>query len=261
MPHDGDRFPFVELPAPVGRPMRLGPFPSAGSAAAFAAYAAAGAVVIPFAGVLAWLPCVAVAFALTAAGPMGVPLDRRIVRSVRRWARAYRGEEAGMTGAHRAARVQRACLDLASGRRVAIVRCGGQPLRDLPPEELRRRYDLYRELLAGLGGPAAIVATAVPIDPAPCLPPGTPAGDAPVDAYREMLTLLLRARGARRVYVALWSPDDRPASEEDLERRAASLVGRLSALGLVPQRLEGRALAGAARRFGWGEGIVGGGTP
>src|SRR5208282_2604654 len=63
--------PVVVLPERVDRRVRLGPFPSAKDAVKFASYAAAGAVLAPFATPFAWVPVLALGFVVSVWHPDG----------------------------------------------------------------------------------------------------------------------------------------------------------------------------------------------
>jgi hypothetical protein len=76
--------------------------------------------------------------------------------------------------------------------------------------------------------------------------------------YSELVTLLCRRRLLRRIYIVLGTPDASSDAIGRLEGRVANLMERLTALGLRPMRLRDRALAEAARRFGWSMEVRGG---
>ena len=251
--------PVAGLLPPVGRRMRFGPFPSARDAIKFVVYAALGALVIPLLGTIAWLPLLGIAFLLSAWTPGGVPLDRTIVRLVARWFRALEPAEALMGRRARSVTDGRVRID--PGRTATVLRCSGHPLAFLPPEELQRRFGLYRDLLRSVEGGLAISAVGGPIDPAPFRPTTSPVASDEREAsraYAEMIGQLCRQRSRRRIYLLQWTRDASLDSRDDLERRTRELSQRLATLGLAPERLRGSALAASMRRFGWNEGEGGG---
>lgn len=244
-----DRIP---LPERIDRRMRFGPFPSVRDALRFVAYSAAGALVIPWVGAWAWLPLVGAAFLLTVWHPDGSALDERIATYLRWASRAHR-EEGAMSDAPSVDR-RGDTVRLASGVRVAIVRCGGSPAAFLPAEELVRRFHAYRDLLRAAGGGIALASTGTPIDARPWIPAAVGAGRgdrAARDAYAQMVELLCSRRHRRRVYALLWQMGSDPATPARLDERANALHQRLEALGAAPERLRDRSLREAVRHFGW----------
>jgi|GEM_PF-732303 hypothetical protein len=246
-----DRIP---LPERIDRRMRFGPFPSVRDALRFVAYAAVGALVIPWAGAWAWLPVLGVAFLLTVWHPDGTALDERIAAYVRWSWRAHR--EVGTVTAPGSRANLGDTIRLASGVRVAILKCGGSPVAFLPPEELLRRFREYRDLLRASDGGVVLASVGTPIDARPWLPseagPDRPDGPAR-SAYAEMVRLLCTRRRHRRVYVLLWELAVRSGGTSRLNDRAHALRQRLSGLGSDPVRLRDRPLTAALRHFGWGD--------
>ncbi len=254
-----DRIP---LPERIDRRMRFGPFPSVRDALRFVAYAAVGALVIPWAGAWAWLPVLGVAALLTIWHPDGTAVDERIGAYVRWELRTHR-EVATVSASGSRANLGDT-VRLGSGMHVAVLKCGGSPVAFLPPEELLRRFRDYRDLLRTSSGGIALASVGTPIDARPWLPPeaGSDRPDRPArSAYSEMVQLLCARRRHRRVYVLLWEPPVRPGDASRLNDRVRALRQRLSALGSEPVRLRDRALTAALRRFGWGEAERGGGGP
>ena len=150
--------------------------------------------------------------------------------------------------------VRQGLLELASHRFVAVVRTGGTPVAYLPPEELARRFERFRDLLRSTDDGLAFLATAVPIRAQAVLPP-TPLrtgrdGNA-ASGYSELVSVLCRRRRLRRVYWVLGSSDVSTDGIGRLEGRIAALLDGLSTFGLHPRRLRDRALTEAAHRFGW----------
>ena len=245
--------PVVSLPERVDRKLRLGPFASARDALKFLTYVAVGAIAVPFTSPYLWLGVVAGAFALCVVRSDGQALDERAAsfllwkfRAGRRGTRVTRGP-AGDVSRHR-------LLGMGPERYLAIVRVGGTPVTYLPPVELARRFELFRELLRSIGGRVAFLVTSDPMRAGPvrAAPVGPDRGDAAASVgYAELVVLLCRRRRVRRVYIALHTESAGADAISDLEVRTTTLAERLRGLGLRPTRLEDRGLADAARRWGW----------
>ncbi len=253
MADDTDGPPVVPIPERVDRRLRLGPFPSARDALKFLCYAAVGAVAVPLVDVPGGLSVVGAGLLATLYKPDGQAWDERAL-SLLRWKYRSRREER-MTGAGRQSPLLRQGLvRLAGADWVAVVRTGGAPLAYLPPAELARRFELYRDLLRGSDGRLAFLATLASIRAAPFLPPADRSLAADRDAragYSELVALLCRRRYGRRVYFVLGGGEGGPDALARLEGQVASLLERLSGLGLRPVRLKDRGLLEAARRLGW----------
>lgn len=245
--------PVIGLPERIDRRMRLGPFASSRDALKFATYAAAGVLLAPFASPWVWLPVVAAGFAVSVWRPDGQAVDERAFTFLAWKLRSVDPRGAGnrMTGGPL---VRQGLLQLAPHRYAAVVRTGGTPVAYLPPDELARRFELYRELLRSMDSSFAWLAATVPIR-VQAVRPGTPAGSEgerrATSGYSELVTLLCRRRLLRRIYIVLGTHDTSPDAIGGLEGRVANLIERLGALGLRPVRLRDRALFEAARRFGW----------
>ncbi len=245
--------PIIGLPERLDRRMRLGPFPSARDALKFVTYAAAGALLSPFASPWVWIPVVLAGFAVAVWRPDGRAVDERAFAFV-----SWKLRSVGPRGAVREATcsplVRQGLLQLASHRYVAVVRTGGTPTAYLPPNELLRRFELYRELLRSLDPSFTYLATTTPIR-SQAVRPGVASivgEEAPaVSGYSELVSLLCRRRFLRRVYFVVGTLEADAGAIGRLEGRVANLVEGLGALGLRPIRLRDRALAEAARRFGW----------
>lgn len=244
--------PVIAFPERVDRRLRLGPFPSYRHALKFVGYAAAGALVSPITTAWAWVPFAGLGLVFSIWCPDGQAIDERGFRFIVWRTRSLRS---GRTDMMRARPLQRQGLLQLSGRRyLAVVRTGGAPMAYLPPEELARRFELYRELLQSVEGSFAWLASTTPIR-AQAVRPG-PAVRANAEAravsgYSELVTVLCRRRLLRRVYIVLGVLDASSDAVGHLEGRIAGLMERLGALGLRPQRLRDRPLLEAARRFGW----------
>jgi hypothetical protein len=259
MSEPADDAPVVRLPERMDRRLRLGPFPSARDAVKFLAYAAAGAVVAPFVSPFAWLPLVGAGFGIAVWHPEGQAIDARILTYLRWKARSISG---GAALTHRWSSITRhGVVRLSSSRYAAVVRTGGCPVAYLPPVDLARRFELYRDLLRSTEGRLAILATTAPIRVAPLLPlssSSTGPDDAARRGYAELVGLLCRRRALRRIYLTLATDSTGPDALAQLEGRVASLLERLAGFGLHPVRLLDRALQEAAFRFEWSEGNAGG---
>jgi hypothetical protein len=147
MDDPADEPPLIAFPERIDRPMRLGPFASSRDALKFVTYAAAGALLVPFASPWVWLPVVAGGFMVSVWHPDGQAVDERAFTFLAWKLRSVgpRGAGAGLTDAPL---VRRALLQLPSRRYAAVVRTGGTPIAYLPPDELARRFELYRVHLA-----------------------------------------------------------------------------------------------------------------
>lgn len=247
--------PAVPMPAPLGRPMRMGPFPSGRAALTFVGYVGAALALASLISPLVGLPCLGVGFLLTAYAPDGRPLDEHAARwfqwqrrrraSSRAPRRPRRRDEAGRVGV------------LADGRRVAVLTCGGVPVAFLPPEASHRLFDAYRSVLRGLDGPIFLRVGVETMSDRPYRLPPRPlaATDGPDSApragYDELVHLLCRRRRRRTVDVILLEGDRTGAGRVRLESRARSLADALRTLELAPERRTGRALARAVGRLGW----------
>ena len=246
-----DAPPVIGLPERLDRRMRLGPFPSSRDALKFVSYAAAGALLSPFTSPWLWLPIVAAGFAFSVWRPDGQAVDERAVvflvwrvRSLGCWRTAMTAPPL----------VRQGLLQLSSHHYVAVVRTSGTPVAYLPPEELGRRFDLYRELLRSMEGSFTWLAATVPIRAQAVVPgsrEGTPEETRASSGYSELVSVLCRRRLLRRVYFVLGTVDPNPDAIGRLEGRVALLTERLAALGLRPVRLRDRTLAEAVHRFGW----------
>lgn len=249
---DSDRDPpIVGIPERLDRRMRLGPFPSSRDALKFVTYAAAGAVLSPFASPWFWLPVVLAGFVVCVWRPDGEAVDERLFAFVCWQARSL--------GARNPMRddpplVRQATLELPSGRYLAVIRTGGTPVAYLPPDELARQFELYRELLRSLGTSFSFLGTTVPVRSQGVRPSPADLTDRTATAgkgYSDLVTLLCRRRSVRRVYFVIGTTETGSDGLGRLEGRVANLIERLTALGLRPMRLRDRSLADAARRFGW----------
>jgi len=258
MAESEDGSPIIGLPERLGRRMRLGPFPSSRDALKFVVYAATGALLSAFTSPWLWLPFVLAGFAISVWRPDGRAVDERALIVVawkfRSWGLGY-----SMKDARSAPLVRQGLLELAAHRHVAVVRTGGSPMAYLPPDELARRFELYRELLRSIDGSFSLLSTVAPIRSQSIRPvPSAEAGHEPTarSGYSELVLLLCRRRLLRRVFFVLGTDGGDLDSVARLEGRVANLIERLGSLGLRPIRLRDRGLAEAARRFGWAAEVV-----
>ena len=247
-------FPFVGLRTAAERRMRFGPFPSTAEAVRFAGYSAAGAVVIPWWGVLAWLPVLGCAFLVTVWQTGAVSVDRWLWHRVAAWERAWRSWEGRMSP--RVAPVRGSFARIDPGGTVTVLKCQGRPTAFLPPQELEQKFRRYRELLRSLELGIVLVGVGVPVDGRRWLPLEVPTdrADAPARAaYGELVNSLCRHRYRRRIYLLQWSQEADTSRAQKLEERTRAVLGHLEGLGVAPERLEGSALGAALSRFGWCE--------
>jgi len=243
----------IGVPERLGRRMRLGPFPSSRDALKFVTYAATGALLAPFTSPWLWLPFVLAGFAISVWRPDGKAIDERVL-AFGRW--KLRSWDIGWSMKGPAARllVRQGLLEVAPHRYVAVVRTAGSPMAYLPPDELTRRFELYRDLLRSTGGSFSVTSSVAPIRAQSVRPTGATAEGAEGSArsgYSELVLLLCRRRLLRRVFIVLGTTGGDTNSVARLEGQVSNLIDRLSALGLRPTRLRDRSLAEAARRFGW----------
>jgi hypothetical protein len=249
--------PWVSVPERLDRRLRLGPFESGRAAVKFVTAAAVGAVVSLAVEPWAGLPIVVGGAVVALWRPEGEGLDDRLL-SVARWTLRRSSPDRRMTalpgpgtpGAH-------SRLRLPNGRDAVVLRTAGVPVAFLPPAELARQFDLYRELLRSVAGGIIVVATSAPIYPDAVLPSALPVAEdeRPArDGYQELVSLLARRRSVRRVLWVL--AQDLPGVEgaRRLEAAAGLLRERLADLGLRSERLRDRALSEAGRRLGLLEG-------
>lgn len=248
---EADGPPVATIPERLDRKLRLGPFPSSRAALKFVVYAAIGALLAPFVAPLLWVPVVLVGFLLSAGRAGGEPLDNRLFGLVRWRVRSWSGGSPVIDPGHRPV-ARRSVVRLGPSRYLAVVRTGGAPLSYLPPEELARSFDRYRELLRGLEGSVSLLSTSSPICVGPFVPrapdPEGPEGIAR-GGYRELVELIARRRSVRRVYLSLESTEGGPEGLGRLEAAVAGWTDGLAGLGLAAVRLRDRELAEAAHRL------------
>jgi hypothetical protein len=245
--------PLVALPEQFNRRLRLGPFASARDALKFLTYSAVGAVFAPFTSAYVWLGIVVAGFAVSVYRPDGTGLDERTVSFVL-WKLRNLGGTGPLMSASAAPHARSGLLGIDSGQFVAILRTDCAPTAYLPPSELARRFDLFRDLLRSVRGGLGFSVISVPMHAGPVCPRpvGLAQPDGPAAAgYTELVTLLCRRRWMRRVHLVLATEAEGPDGIADLELRVTTVQGHLAALGLEVTRLRSRALQDAARRWGW----------
>ncbi len=245
--------PVAAIPERLDRRLRLGPFPSARDALKFATYAGVGAVLVPVAGVAVGLVVGSAGFAVSVWRPEAGALDERALAYLA-WTGRRLGGARRMMPSSPSSRVRGPYVRLDDGRIATIVQAGGIPLAYLPPAELARRFDQFRDLVRCLDEPFAVTTTWASVLGTPFLPTPTDAPGPDREAragYRELIEVLARRRRLRRVLIVLTSTDRGPEGVGRLEATAAAVLDRLAALGLRPERLRGSHLGGAARRLGW----------
>ena len=256
MATDGDDVPVVALPERIDRRLRLGPFPSAQDAVKFLCYAATGAAVAQFAYLPVGLALAGIGFLAAVWRPEGRPWDERLLAFLRwRWHTLAGGIL--LRNARHKVYARSGVLRLAESDPVAVVRTGGVPVAYLPPAELARRFELFRDLLRATDGRIAFLATLGSIRTAPYLPAlhGSRGSDSEArSGYSELIELLCRRRFRRRVYLVVGLGSVGSDASTRLETEVATLTDRLTALGLRPERLTNRGLIEAARQIGWSVG-------
>jgi hypothetical protein len=253
MDESGDGPPIIGLPERLDRRMRLGPFPSSRDALKFITYAATGALLSAFTSPWVWLPLVLVGFAVSVWRPDGRAVDERLLVFVS-WKFRSLGPRGDVTNATFRPLVRQGHLQLSPHRYVAVVRTGGTPIAYLPPDELARRFELYRELIRSMDASYSFLATTSPIRAQAVRPETRSSAGHEAQAlvgYSELVSLLCRRRHLRRVYFVLGTLEADADAIGRLEGRVSDLLDRLGSLGLRPTRLRDRALLEAAHRFGW----------
>lgn len=255
MGEDEDGPPVVSLPERLDRRLRLGPFPSARDALKFVLYASAGALLAPFVSPLLWLPVLGGGFLVAVWRPDGEALDERAV-AFGLWKLRSMRRDGTMSGRPLGPAVRRKLVRLGPSRYAAVIRTGGTPIAYLPPVELARHFESFRELLRSSDGSFALSAAGIPLRTAAFLPRPSDRDGADREArlgYTDLVGLLGRRRSVRRVYLTLVTEGTGPEALGRLEARVATFLERLGALGVRPVRLCDRALADAVRLWGWPE--------
>ncbi len=245
--------PVVVLPERIDRRLRLGPFPSARDALKFLCYAAVAAILGATVDLYVGVVVAASGFLAAVWRPDGRSWDERLAAWLR-WRMRTHEAVGVMTVTEPSPLLRQGFLSLGPSDYVAVVRTGGVPIAYLPPAELERRFELFRDLLRRSEGRLGFLATLASIRATSFLPP-PPAVDGPDrparDGYAQLVGLLCRRRFGRRVYVVVANADADPDALATLEGQVASMMEALSALGLSPVRLKDRGLAEAAHRLGW----------
>ncbi|HXW67564.1 MAG TPA: hypothetical protein VEL82_06800 [Thermoplasmata archaeon] len=249
----GEGPPTVVLPERLDRRLRLGPFPSAREALTFLAFGATGAVLATITSPLVGLATVAGGFALAVVRVDGEGLDRRAV-ALLRFGLADRHAGASVKVRAPSIPARLGLVTFGPGRYAAVVRARGTPTAYLPPSELARRFERFRELLRSLDGPLVLRASLAPMRAEPVRPAPVPTdrADRPAeDSYAELVRLICRRRQTRRVDV--WVAAGRPGADgiAELETKTSSLIDRLAEAGVPASRLRGRALEDATDAGGW----------
>jgi hypothetical protein len=249
-PVDGP--PVVVLPERMDRRLRLGPFPSARDALKFLAYAAVGVLVAVLGSPLLGLVAIALGFTVAVLRVDGQGIDRQAVAFLRfhlgrgGWVRA-------MTPGPTSNLARRGLAAEGDGRFVAVVRAGGTPMAYLPPTEIARRFELFRELLRAGNGEFTLFSSLAPMR-SKIVAPGPVADGRPDrparDGYADLVQLLCGRRRVRRVDLVLASNQAGSDGIADLEVRVGSVLDRLAALNVPAVRLTRRALLDVARRAG-----------
>ena len=250
-----DGLPVVTVPERIDRRLRLGPFPSAQDAVKFLCYAAVGAAIAQLASLPVGLALAGVGFLGAVWRPEGRAWDERALAFLRwKWRTLGAGP---VSNDPSVSNVRGRFLKLAPSDHVAVIRTGGLPIAYLPPPELARRFELFRDLLRATDGRIGFLATLGSIRTAPFLPspPAHQGTDGAACAgYAELIELLCRRRFRRRVYFVVGVASAGSEALRSLETEVSSLEERLTALGLRPERLQDRGLTEAARRIGWSVG-------
>ncbi len=244
--------PTVGLPESLDRRLRLGPFPSARDALKFATWAAVGALVAAVAGAVYWLPFLGGGFLIAVYRHDGKSLDEAFSDRCSFHLRALVGSPRpeGVPPPLRPGGVARVGAEAL----VAVIAGGGVPVAFLPPNEARRLFDGFRDLLAHLGDGLYLYVGVEPVEAGPFRPAPGPAGvpeAAAREGYREMVTLLCRRRYRRRVLLVVFDRGPAATAVGRVEARATAALDGLARLGIPAERLRDRALVRALHEVGW----------
>lgn len=244
----------VPLPRRLDRRLRLGPFPSAREAMRFAGYAAAGAVLLPIGGPIAWLPVLGAGFLFAVVRPDGKGLDDRVADYVR-WQWRHRSSP----DRPRRSPSPGAVLRLPGGFAATILESSGVPTRFLPPPDARALFDRYRALVRSVEPGLLIEVDSAPIARRPARNPASTAAtrrEAEAFAgYQTLAGLLIRRRRFRRVRVALFGRVGSDGGIDALQARTRTFAASLAALGVRARPLTGPELDRAAGAFGWARSV------
>lgn len=249
--------PPIPLPRRLDRRMRLGPFPSAREAMRFAAYAAAGAIVVPVGGAIAWLPILGAGFLLCVVRPDGKGFDDQVGDYLRyRWRRHRAASRRAAPPPAR--RLGNGYLEIPGPFVASMLVADGVPIRFLPPPDARELFERYRELLRSIDLGFHLEVGSHALRSVAAFAPGSTPVRAPEESaragYREMAKLLLARRRMRRVGVLLFEPGADPGAVDRLESRTRAFAHGLASMGVRADRLGGRALERAAEEMGWPSG-------
>lgn len=244
---------LAELPEPVGRKLRLGPFPSAVDALKFVTYAAVGAVLASITSPWVWVPAIVLGFAFSMVRVDGRPLDAEVAAALR-W-RLFPARGVPLNDARRGSRdLTRDVLRLSGDRHVALIRVIGGPIAYLPPAEMAQRFERFRKLLRSWNRPFSLRVSSDPMHPGPVAPgqlPDTGLDREATIGYSELVALLCRRRSVRRVELLVDVPGASPIEMTRSRAQIDSLLGGLASLGLQAAVLRGASLDAAAHRWGW----------
>jgi hypothetical protein len=197
-------WPWILLPRPLGRHMRIGPFASTVDLAKFVTVAFVGALVASVTTPFAWIPFVGIGLAISLSRSRGPPLEARLLRYGR-----WRLRTAAARPTRYRARWSRARSSLPTrGSQSRDFRAGGLPTAYLPPDELRARFEAWRTFLRSFSPPTFLRVGGRSVPSArflgTCPPDAESEERAAQAAYREFVVRLLRDRYERSVEVAIF---------------------------------------------------------
>lgn len=248
-PDDGP--PVIVLPERVDRRLRLGPFPSAHDAVKFLGYAGAGSLLAVVVTPLLGLAVIVLGFALSVVRYEDEALDRRAVAVVRH-AVGSRPRTMGADVTPSSPLERRGVVVLPGGGFAAVVRAGGSPMAYLPPAEIARRFERFRELLRAEAEGLVLRVWLAPMRSPPVVPPRLEADRADRsarDGYAELVRLLCARRAIRQVDVLRRTARPGIDGITELEAQVTGLVDRLAGLDVPSRRLVGRSLVEAVHRL------------
>lgn len=234
-PADLGAIPVHQL---VPRRLHLGPFGSGRDLATFLLVATVGAIVAAVSSAVMWLPFLGIGAALAFVRVEGRTLDDYAVGYCRfRW-RASMAPPPPPNGSPPDRISQQPSDDHGKS-----IRAGGLPVAYLPPGDLLRLFTGWQAALSALDRPLGFRMWAEPFSPLPYLPVfphPTDAEKPAVEAYRELVRLLLRRRYRRVVDLTVWDEAFSVGPRAiGLEAQVVELLSALEGLGIPAVRATG----------------------
>lgn len=211
----------------ASRRLHLGPFASGRDLVRFLGFATVGAAVAAVSSAIFWLPFLALGVLVSFVRVEGRTLDDYALGYVRfRW-RSSPTRNSPQIGSPRLFPASGV-----SGDRAPAIRAGGIPIAYLPPTELQRLFEEWRATLTALDRPLSLRMWGERFSALPFLPTTTRVREGErqaLDAYRELVRLLLRQRHRRVVELTVGEGVADLAART--VRRNSQVDALLSALG------------------------------